>query len=347
MSYINKHKEGVVLTILVHLAVLLILLQFGFFTPLPLPEDKGVLIDFGNSATGMGKIEPTVQATPVQVQQEIPQEVVTPPPTPPKVEPSIPEVKSNSGKEEVVTQDFEKTVALEAGKKKKEEEDKKKRDEEALKKKALDEQKRKEEVAKQQQIVKDRNAREAKEKRRADSLQQIENIRIAEVRIKAEKRRQDSIAQAAEQAKIDAINKRAENVFGGSSTGQTNNSSTSSGQGATYGGGNQGTATGTPGANTYGLGGGKGITFNLSGRSAETLPKPSYPGQEEGVVVVQVTVDKSGIVTKAEPGVKGTTSLDAGLLNSAKQAALSTRFNEDKNAPAFQTGTITYRFVLN
>ena len=64
-------------------------------------------------------------------------------------------------------------------------------------------------------------------------------------------------------------------------------------------------------------------------------------------MVVQVTVDKYGKVTKAEAGVRGSTSLDPGLLNAAKTAALSARFNEDKNAPAFQTGTITYKFVLN
>lgn len=322
MSYFNKHKEGILLTILFHAALFLILLKFGFFTPLPLPEDKGVLVDFGNSSVGMGNIEPSIRPEPVQQKQEEIQEPAPPKTSIPKA--AVPEPKTSSGKEEVMTQDFEKTVAVDEGKKKREEEILKKQEEDARKKRELDEIKRKEDIIKQQQ----------------------ENERLAEVRRVAEIRRQDSIRQAQEQAKIAEINKRAQNVFGGS-TGQNNNSSSSSGQGATYEPGNQGTTTGTPGAKQYGPGGGEGITFNLSGRSAETLPKPSYPGQEEGVVVVQVTVDKTGKVTKAEPGVRGSTSLNSGLLNAAKQAALSTRFNEDKNAPAFQTGTITYRFVLN
>lgn len=345
MSYFKKHKEGILLTTLFHLAIILILLQLGFFTPLPLPEDKGVLVDFGNTSQGMGKIEPKIKPTPKQPQEEQKQEQVTPPPQP-KTTPAVPETKPNEGKEEVVTQDYEKTVAVDEGKKKREEEERKKREEEARKKKAAEEQKRKEDLAKQQQLEKERLAREAREKRIADSLQQIEDARLAELRRIAEKRRQDSIKRAEEQAKIDAINNLTKNAFSGNS-GAADNSSSSSGQGVTYQPGNQGTSTGTPGANTYGLGGGDGITFNLSGRSALSLPKPSYPGQEDGIVVVQVTVDKSGVVTKAEPGVKGSTSLDAGLLNAAKRAALSARFNENKNAPAYQTGTITYRFVLN
>jgi hypothetical protein len=35
------------------------------------------------------------------------------------------------------------------------------------------------------------------------------------------------------------------------------------------------------------------------------------------------------------------------LYEAAKQAALKAKFNADDNAPAFQQGTITYRFVLD
>ncbi|MDA3927649.1 MAG: hypothetical protein PF541_01730 [Prolixibacteraceae bacterium] len=345
MSYIKKHKEGLLLTILFHVGLLLILLKFGFFTALPLPEDKGVLVDFGVSDAGMGKIEPTIKPTPIPEQQpEETQEQVTPPPTP-ETQPNLPEPEISSGNEEVMTQDFEETAAIEAGKKKQEEEELK-RKEEARKKKEELEKKLKEEKEKQriQEIA--RKEREAIEKRRKDSIQKIEDARLAEQRRIAEIKRQDSIRRAQEQAKIDAINKRAQNVFGGSS-GSENSNSESEGQGATYESGNQGTATGSAGANKYGLGGGEGISYNMSGRSAESLPKPTYPGQEEGTVVVQVTVDKYGKVTKAEPGVKGTTTSDMSLRNAAKNAALTARFNEDSNAPAFQTGTITYRFVLN
>jgi TonB family protein len=85
----------------------------------------------------------------------------------------------------------------------------------------------------------------------------------------------------------------------------------------------------------------------LSGRSALSLPKPAYPGNEEGIVVVSVTVDKYGKVTNAEAGVQGTNTYNTALIKAAKEAALKARFNADPNAAAFQKGTITYRFVLD
>jgi hypothetical protein len=63
--------------------------------------------------------------------------------------------------------------------------------------------------------------------------------------------------------------------------------------------------------------------------------------------VVKITVDKFGNVTAAEPGVRGTTIMNQQFWNEAKQAALKAKFNADENAPAFQQGTISYRFVLD
>ena len=96
--------------------------------------------------------------------------------------------------------------------------------------------------------------------------------------------------------------------------------------------------------------GGSGISkgpYNLNGRSGLSLPKPCYPGNEEGIVVVQVTVDKNGTVTKAEPGVKGSNTANSELISAARKAALQAKFNANKDAPAFQVGTITYRFVID
>ncbi|MBN1925483.1 MAG: cell envelope integrity protein TolA [Prolixibacteraceae bacterium] len=328
MSYFKKHKEGIILTLLFHLALFFILLKFGFFTPLPLPDEKGVLVDFGTSNTGMGKVEPAPQRQQAQ-QQEPVEQVIPPEPTPPQA--SEPDVQEPEAKEEVMTQDFEDAAAIEAAKKKAEE----KKKEEELKRREEAERKKIEEQARQKRL--------AEEKRVRDSLQRIEQARQAEIRRIAEQRRRDSIRKAEEDAKIAEINSRAKNVFGG--TGQNTNS-TSTGQGATYQPGNQGSVDGTPGVNRYGPGGGEGISFNLSGRSAVSLPEPLYPGNDEGIVVVEVTVDKYGKVTKATPGVKGSTSLNGELLKAAQNAALRTRFNENADAPAFQTGTITYRFVL-
>nr|HPR61729.1 hypothetical protein [Prolixibacteraceae bacterium] len=120
MSYIKKHKEGIIITTVFHVAVLLLMLTFGYFTPLPLPDEKGVLVDFGNSNTGLGKIEPAPrQSNPVQQQQVQQQQVETQPA--PVTPPPSPAVNANEGKEELMTQDYEETVAVDEGKKKQEE----------------------------------------------------------------------------------------------------------------------------------------------------------------------------------------------------------------------------------
>ncbi|MCF8361539.1 MAG: hypothetical protein K9G70_02845 [Prolixibacteraceae bacterium] len=346
MSYFKKHKEGFILTVVYHAVILLLLFFFGFFTPMPLPQEKGVLVDFGDSETGIGQQEPVPKPEPQPQQQEQTQEQVTPPPPPEPAEPAVAEQQPDESGEEVMTQDFEETAAIDEGKKKEEEEARKKREEEEQKRKELEEKRRQEELERKRQEEEMQRRMAEAEQRRKDSLRKIEEARLAEQRRIAEQRRQDSIKKAEEEARIAAINSRAENVFGQSS-GQNDDSNSSSGQGVTYEGGNQGTSTGTAGAERYGHGGGEGISFDLSGRSAVNITKPSYPGQEEGVVVVRITVDKYGRVTKAEPGARGSTSIDPGLLNAAKKAALSTRFNQDNEAPAFQTGTITYRFVLD
>ncbi|HKM92244.1 MAG TPA: hypothetical protein VJY41_01195 [Prolixibacteraceae bacterium] len=329
MSYFKEHKEGFILTIIFHGIILIILITTGFFTPLPFPEEKGVLVDFGNSDAGLGLQEPPPRPVPVSKPEPVQQEQVappvqsTPPPTPPK-----------SANEELMTQDFEESVAVDQAKKKREEQDRIKKEAENRKQKEIEDLK----IEQQKRLAEI-------QKRKQDSIRKIEEVRQAELQRIADARRTDSIKNAQEQARIDAINSRAKNVFSGA--GGQNTSSSSSGQGVSYPQGNQGSTTGTSGAERYGLGGGEGISFNLSGRSAQNLKKPEYPGQVEGVVVVEISVDKYGRVTKANAGVRGSTSLDPGLLKAAQNAALSTRFNEDVNAPAFQSGTITYRFVLN
>ncbi len=112
------------------------------------------------------------------------------------------------------------------------------------------------------------------------------------------------------------------------------------GQGGVGGGTGGGAGTGT-GPNTGG-----GISYNLAGRNFLSLPKPEYNQQTEGIVVVEVTVDKDGTVTQAIAGVKGSTTLDDDLLSSAKNAALKAKFDKNPNAPAYQKGSITYRFRL-
>lgn len=94
-------------------------------------------------------------------------------------------------------------------------------------------------------------------------------------------------------------------------------------------------------------GSGTGGNYNLAGRKALSTPKKQPDCQEEGVVVVRITVAKNGKVVRAIPGVKGTTNTAPCLLKPAKEAALSTIWNSDGAAPEIQTGTIIYKFTLS
>lgn len=111
---------------------------------------------------------------------------------------------------------------------------------------------------------------------------------------------------------------------------------------ALYRGGVEGTSDYTAGSSSV-----NGPSFNLTGRSTVgSLPEPSYPIQEAGKVVVEITVDQQGTVIKAVPGARGTTVQDSKLWDAARVAALKARFNKDEKAASIQTGTITYIFKL-
>ena len=87
--------------------------------------------------------------------------------------------------------------------------------------------------------------------------------------------------------------------------------------------------------------------YRLGGRRALNKERMIQDCNESGLVVVQIEVNQSGQVTKATPGVKGTTNSAACLLDPARRAALATRFNSDSKAPARQVGTIVYNFKLS
>ncbi len=86
----------------------------------------------------------------------------------------------------------------------------------------------------------------------------------------------------------------------------------------------------------------------LTGRQVNgSLPRPSYPVQKSGTVVVEIWVDQYGTVQKAVAGADGTTVTDKSLWQAARKAALGAHFNMSADAPAMQKGTITYIFKLN
>ena len=87
-------------------------------------------------------------------------------------------------------------------------------------------------------------------------------------------------------------------------------------------------------------------TFNLGGRSLGTgsLPKPSYDVQEEGRVVVNITVNPSGAVIATSISPQSNT-VNSSLRKAAENAAKKARFNTIEGVNN-QTGTITYYFNL-
>lgn len=316
MEFIREHKTGIIGTIVFHAIVIILLLFLGFFTPLPLPEEQGILVNFGTDDNGLGELEPAPSKEPAPQQETVKEQKIAP------VQPKQTKVAPPPKDDGVATQDFEEAAAMKKAEQKK--------------KKEIEEQKR---IQTEQERIRlaelERKRMEEAEKRRAEE---------------AERKRKEE-----EQRKISEINSRTKGAFGsgGAGTGGAGTSNESTGQGATFPGGNQGSPNGDPNAGNFGDGGkgngaaGTGTSFNLAGRSARSLPKPNYPDDDEGVVVVKVTVDKNGNVTAAEPGARGTTIMNQSFWAEAKSAALKAKFNVDNNAPAFQQGTITYKFTLD
>ena len=130
------------------------------------------------------------------------------------------------------------------------------------------------------------------------------------------------------------------NAFGRSSTMQASaptedNSDVQGTPGSTSGNAAQGQSTGVGGYGTWDLGG-----RDMIGE----LPRPTYGIQEEGRVVVTITVDPKGNVIDTRINNRtNTTNLQ--LRNAAVEAARRTKFNET-NSENNQTGTITYYFKL-
>ncbi len=230
-----------------------------------------------------------------------------PAPEPVSPPPPPPSAGADAAEEAILTQDFEEAVEVK----------KKEPSPEELRKQA--------------------EARAAEAKRREEA--EAERKRI-------EQETAERLKREEEQRRIDQANARARGAF--SNTGNVGTAGQS--QGVAGGQGNQGVESGTPDAPNYGPGGGsgtQGISFDLGGRKAQSLFKPPYDIQEDGTVVVAITVDRSGRVTEATPGIKGSTTLNENLLKLAKEAALKTTFEKSNDAPIIQKGTITYIFKLS
>ena len=107
----------------------------------------------------------------------------------------------------------------------------------------------------------------------------------------------------------------------------------------------QGSSTGNSSNGQITGAGGYG-SWDLNGRSLgpEGLPRPVYNVQEEGRVVVTITVNPAGQVIHTSIN-KRTNTANAALRKAAEDAARKARFNTVSGVNN-QTGTITYYFKL-
>jgi TonB family protein len=180
--------------------------------------------------------------------------------------------------------------------------------------------------------------------------EQIEAERVRQTELEAEKIKK--AAEDAERKRAEAELKRISDIVNRTKNALANSKNTgtnSTGEGIAGGPGNQGVPAGSVDSKVRGEGSGtgnSGISYELQGRGFQSLPKPKYDYQGEGKVVVEVIVDRSGKVTQASPGVKGSSTLDEYLLTVAKEAALKATFDPKPDAPLVQKGTITYNFIL-
>ncbi|MDR0682746.1 MAG: TonB family protein [Dysgonamonadaceae bacterium] len=175
--------------------------------------------------------------------------------------------------------------------------------------------------------------------------QQTEQTAVVETANK-EVRKQDekSIEQerrlAEDQRRREAINRQMSGVFGKGNTPEGNEGIAESGKG------NQGSPQGNAPAGSYTGMGGIG-DFDLSGRSLRDggLQRPDYVVQEEGTIVVEITVDPKGNVINAKVRLKGTNIENSNLRKAALEAARKTKFNAISGTQN-QIGTITYIYTL-
>jgi colicin import membrane protein len=186
-------------------------------------------------------------------------------------------------------------------------------------------------------------AKKRKEKLEADKI--LKEQKEAERAQKAAEDAENKRIAAEQQRQTDIMN-RTKNALANSKNAGTSSTS----EGIAGGTGNQGDPNGSIDSKVRGHGSGLGdkgvVTYDLKGRGFQALPEPKYDYQEEGKVVVEVSVDRQGKVIQATPGIRGSTTLNEYLLKVAKEAALKAQFEVKADAPSIQKGTITYNFIL-
>jgi colicin import membrane protein len=121
----SEWKRGLIGSIMFHILLVIILLIAGFITPLPLPAEQGILVNFGTDETGSGLIEPSGSSTEITALPEEPT-------------PVVPEKATD----QIMTQDIEKEAPVVKSREKIETDRKIKEQEEIERKRVAEEQQR-------------------------------------------------------------------------------------------------------------------------------------------------------------------------------------------------------------
>lgn len=174
-----------------------------------------------------------------------------------------------------------------------------------------------------------KKAKQAKEKAKNEAVKKAKEKAIAEANKKAE--------EAKKKAEIDALMGGMNNSDGesGGSEGDDNNA------------GDKGQLDGNPYAPSY-FGGGKengGVGSGLGGRGKGKFIEIKPDCNEEGLVVLQVEVNRNGRVVKAIRA-KGTENTAPCLIEVAKKIAESGKWPADSKAPLRQIGFVSIDFKL-
>lgn len=97
-------------------------------------------------------------------------------------------------------------------------------------------------------------------------------------------------------------------------------------------------------SNSYYGNGDRTGAWGLNGRRLSSLGAVKTECNDEGTVVVEVKVSKSGTVTNAKFSPSGSSTTSTCLKEAAIKSAYKYRWNDDSNAPDGQIGFIVFNF---
>ncbi|MDA9638637.1 energy transducer TonB [Candidatus Arcticimaribacter] len=178
-----------------------------------------------------------------------------------------------------------------------------------------------------------------------NKIEKISTPKISEIKTPTNEVKEEVIQESPKPTVSKSTKQVLSNLFNNSNKSEES----SQGEGDDEEVGDKGKTEGNPYTNSYygtaGLGG-KGDGFGLNGRSLKNQGSVTQECNQEGVVVVRITVDKSGTVVLAEAGVKGTTNSHPCLLAPAEKTAYLHKWFSDTNAPNKQVGFVVVNFKL-